>query len=121
MGVLGPPKPYGFSEIHQSGKDAFGSDVVSSLSLLSDTTFEAGIQGLEAIVEGTYALDKNVTERFVERVKDRTDCFDDYLPCVKKGRDKRDYWNLLKLFIVHIHETADLFRILSLMSREWHS
>ncbi|HXG07840.1 MAG TPA: hypothetical protein VNI77_11010 [Nitrososphaera sp.] len=29
---------------------------------------------------------KNLMERFILQVKDRTECFDDYFPCRKKGR-----------------------------------
>lgn len=38
---------------------------------------------LKHIVYGTEL--KNIMERFIQQIKDRTECFDDHFPCVKDG------------------------------------
>ncbi|HXG06419.1 MAG TPA: hypothetical protein VNI77_03735 [Nitrososphaera sp.] len=43
---------------------------------------------------------KNLMEWFIQNIKDRTECFDDYFPCRKKvGCDRQHVWNWLKLFL----------------------
>jgi putative transposase len=36
---------------------------------------------------------KNLMERFVQYLKDRTECFDDHFPCQKEGCDMQHVWN----------------------------
>jgi putative transposase len=56
--------------------------------------------------------EKNLIERFIQRVKDRTECFDDSFPCRKEGCDKSHVWNWLNLFILHTHLDMDLHRVM---------
>jgi putative transposase len=46
---------------------------------------------------------KNLMERFVQQIKDRTECFDDHFPCRKHNCSKQHVWNWLKLFILYLH------------------
>jgi putative transposase len=36
---------------------------------------------------------KNVMERFIQHIKDRTECFDDNFPCRKENCDRQHVWN----------------------------
>jgi putative transposase len=46
---------------------------------------------------------KNLIERFVQQIKDRTECFDDHFPCRKHNCNKQHVWNWLKLFVLYLH------------------
>jgi putative transposase len=50
---------------------------------------------------------KNIMERFIQHIKDRTECFDDHFPCRKDNCDKQHVWNWLKLFIIYLHAGTD--------------
>lgn len=50
---------------------------------------------------------KNLMERFIQNIKDRTECFDDHFPCRKEGCDRQHVWNWLKLFQLYINMGAD--------------
>ena len=57
---------------------------------------------LEHHVYGTEL--KNLIERFIQHIKDRTECFDDHFPCRKKENcDRQHVWNWLKLFVLYLH------------------
>jgi putative transposase len=47
---------------------------------------------------------KNLMERFIQHIKDRTECFDDHFPCRKKKEncDRQHVWNWLKLFMLYL-------------------
>ncbi len=62
--------------------------------------------------------EKNLVERFIQKVKDRTECFDDSFPCRKEGCDREHVRNWLKMFVLHIHLEMDLSRIVSFLYRE---
>lgn len=62
--------------------------------------------------------EKNLIERFIQKIKDRTECFDDSFPCTREGCDRAHVWNWLKMFVLHIHLEMDLFRIISFLYRE---
>jgi putative transposase len=48
---------------------------------------------------------KNLMERFIQHMKDRTECFDDHFPCRKKKEncDMQHVWNWLRLFVLFLH------------------
>jgi putative transposase len=46
---------------------------------------------------------KNLMERFVQQIKDRTECFDDHFPCRKHNCNKQHVWNWLKLLVLYLH------------------
>jgi hypothetical protein len=52
-------------------------------------------------------------ERFIQYLKDRTECFDDDLPYRKEGCDRQHFWNWLKMFFLYLYMAAD--RIPSIM------
>jgi len=62
--------------------------------------------------------EKNLIERFIQEVKDRTECFDDSFPCRKEGCDRHHVWNWLNLFLLHIHLEMDLHRVMSFLVEE---
>ena len=50
---------------------------------------------------------KNKMERFVQKIKDRTECFDDHFPCAKDDCNRLHVYNWLKLYILYIHTDMD--------------
>lgn len=55
---------------------------------------------------------KNVMERFIQYLKDRTECFDDHFPCRKEGCDRQHVWNWLKMFFLYLYSTSDRIRFM---------
>lgn len=55
---------------------------------------------------------KNLIERFIQYLKDRTECFDDHFPCQKKDCDMQHVWNWLKLFLLYQNMAADRMRFM---------
>ena len=49
---------------------------------------------------------KNLMERFIEQIKDRTECFDDYFPCHRQNCNRAHVWNWLKLLLLYINTGA---------------
>ena len=63
--------------------------------------------------------EKNLIERFIQKVKERTECFDDSFPCRKEGGcDREHVRNWLKMIVLHTHLEMDLSRIVSFLYRE---
>lgn len=62
---------------------------------------------------------KNLMERFIQQIKDRTECFDDHFPCRKKDNncDRQHIWNWLKLFILYLHAGMDRIRFTAFLVR----
>ena len=60
---------------------------------------------------------KNIMERFIEQIKDRTECFDDHFPCRKENCDRQHVWNWLKLFLLYLHMGMDRVRFMTLLVR----
>ena len=57
---------------------------------------------------------KNVMERFIQHIKDRTECFDDHFPCRRKEDcDWQHVWNWLKLFQLYLYMGADRIRFMT--------
>jgi putative transposase len=50
---------------------------------------------------------KNVMERFIQKIKDRTECFDDHFPCRSENCNKRHVINWIKMFILYLHMKTD--------------
>jgi putative transposase len=56
---------------------------------------------------------KNLMERFIQKIKDRTECFDDHFPCTKKdGCNILHVYNWLKLYILYVHTNMDKTRFI---------
>ena len=59
---------------------------------------------------------KNLMERFIQQIKDRTECFDDHFPCRKKENcDRQHVWNWLKLFVLYLHARMDRMKFTALL------
>lgn len=61
---------------------------------------------------------KNLMERFIQHIKDRTECFDDYFPCRKENCDRQHVWNWLKLFLLYLHMGTDRVRFMTFLVRD---
>jgi putative transposase len=61
---------------------------------------------------------KNLMERFIQHVKDRTECFDDHFPCRKMDCDRRHVWNWLRLFVLYLHVGTDRMRFMMFLSMD---
>jgi len=61
---------------------------------------------LKHIVYETATM-KNLIERFIQQIKDRTECFDDHFPCRMKDCTREHVWNWLKMFILFLHMQTD--------------
>jgi putative transposase len=46
---------------------------------------------------------KNLMERFIQQVKDRTECFDDHFPCRIRYYDRQHIMNWFKMYILYLH------------------
>jgi transposase-like protein len=57
---------------------------------------------------------KNLMERFIQYLKDRTDeCSDDHFSCMKEGCDRQQHvWNWLKLFVLFLHMKMNRIRFM---------
>ncbi len=62
--------------------------------------------------------EKNLIERFIQEVKDRTECFDDSFPCRKQGCKREHVWNWLNLFTLFIQVDCRLDRFASIFVKE---
>jgi hypothetical protein len=58
---------------------------------------------------------KNLMERFIQQIKDRTECFDHHFPCRKENCDRRHVWNRLKMFVLCLHTEMDRTRFTSIL------
>ena len=61
---------------------------------------------------------KNLMERFIQNIKDRTECFDDHFPCRKVDCDRQHVWNWLGLFLLYINMDADRIRFITYLTRD---
>jgi putative transposase len=61
---------------------------------------------------------KNLMERFIQYLKDRTECFDDYFPCRKPDCDRKHVWNWLKLFVLYLNARMDRMKFTALLSTD---
>ena len=59
---------------------------------------------------------KNLMERFIEYIKDRTECFDDYFPCHKQNCNRAHVWNWLKLFLLYVNMGMDRKRFMEYLT-----
>ncbi len=61
---------------------------------------------------------KNLMERFIQQVKDRTECFDDHFPCRKVDCNRKHVWNWLKLFLLYLDMGTDRMRFTLFLARD---
>jgi putative transposase len=58
---------------------------------------------------------KNVMERFIQKIKDRTECFDDHFPCRKEKCDRQHVNNWLKMFVLYLHMGMNRIRFMKFL------
>ena len=75
-----------------------------------------------AQVETPYVYDtmlKNLMEeRFVQQIKDRTECFDDHFPCMKQNCNMQHVWNWLKLFVMYLDMNKERMQFITFLVLE---
>jgi putative transposase len=59
-------------------------------------------------------LKMNKMERFIQKIKDRTERYDDYFPCMKWNCDRMHIHNLLKMNILYLQMKTDRIRFMKL-------
>jgi hypothetical protein len=57
-------------------------------------------------------------ERFVQQIKDKTECFDDHSSCTKQNCNRQHVWNWLKLFILYPDMDKDRMQFIMLLVLE---
>ena len=58
---------------------------------------------------------KNKMERFVQKIKDRTECFDDHFPCRSESCNRQHVTNWIKMFILYLHMKTDRIKLLKFL------
>jgi putative transposase len=61
---------------------------------------------------------KNLMERFIQHIKDRTECFDDHFPCRKPDCNRQHVSNWLKLFVLYLHMGMNRTRFMMFLSMD---
>jgi hypothetical protein len=54
-------------------------------------------------------------ERFIQHIKDRTEYFDDHIPCRKPDYDRQHIWNWLRLYLLYVHMNMDGIRFMKFL------
>ena len=60
---------------------------------------------LKHVIYGTDL--KNIMERFIQQIKDRTECFDDNVPCKIIECERKHVNNWLRLFLLYLYMKTD--------------
>jgi len=50
---------------------------------------------------------KNIIERFIQKIKDRTEYSDDHFPCRSESCNRQHVTNWIKMFILYLHMKTD--------------
>ena len=61
---------------------------------------------------------KNVMERFIQKIKDRTECFDDHFPCRSESCNRQQHvTNWIKMFILYLylHMKTDRIKLMEFL------
>jgi hypothetical protein len=61
---------------------------------------------------------KNIMERAIQYIKDRTECFDDYFPCNKDdcSNNKKHVRNWFKVFTIYFNVRIDLSKFIKIFN-----
>jgi hypothetical protein len=64
-----------------------------------------------------YSTDlKNIMERFIQKIKDRTECFiDDHFPCRSESCNRQHITNWIKMFILYLHMKTDRIKLMKFL------
>ncbi len=60
---------------------------------------------------------KNIMERFIQKIKDRTECFDDHFPCRSESCNRQHVTNWIKMFILYLHMKTDRIKLMEFLMR----
>jgi transposase-like protein len=59
---------------------------------------------------------KHVMERFIQKIKDRTECFiDDHFPCRSESYNRQHVTNWIKMFILYLHMKTDRIKLMKFL------
>jgi putative transposase len=58
---------------------------------------------------------ENVMERFIQKIKDRTECFDDHFPCRSESCNRQHVTNWIKMFILYLHMKTDRIKLMEFL------
>ncbi len=70
---------------------------------------------LKHVIYGTEL--KNIMERFIQQIKDRTECFDDNFPCKNHNCDKQHVDNWLRIYLLYLHMKTDRVKFIDFVIR----
>ncbi len=59
---------------------------------------------------------KNIMERFIQKIKDRTECFDDHFPCRSESCNRQHVTNWIKMFILYLHMKTDRIKLMKFLA-----
>jgi len=57
-------------------------------------------------------------ERFIQHIKDMTECFDDHFLCRKENCDRQHVWNRFRLFLLYVHTGMDRGRFMMFLAMD---
>jgi putative transposase len=60
---------------------------------------------------------KNIMERFIQHIKDRTECFDDNFPCKIRNCSRQHVNNWIRMYLLYLHMKTDRVRFISFITR----
>jgi putative transposase len=60
---------------------------------------------------------KNIVERFIQPIKDRTECFNDNFPCRTHKCDKQHVDNWLRIYLLYLHMKTDRVKFINFVIR----
>jgi putative transposase len=55
---------------------------------------------------------KDLMERYIQKIKDITECFDNHFPCTRNDCNRLHVYNWLKLYILYINTNMDKARFI---------
>ncbi len=102
---------------------AAAEDVWKETTIFTQTVLDGTQLSLQQVAQVTplYAYGtelKNLMERFIQNIKDRTECFDDHFPCRKVDCNRKHVWNWLKLFLLYLDMGTDRMRFTLFLARD---
>ena len=59
---------------------------------------------------------KNIMERFIQKIKDRTECFDDHFPCRSESCNRQHVTNWIKMFVLYLHMKTDRIKLMKFLA-----
>ena len=70
---------------------------------------------LKHVIYGTEL--KNIMERFIQQIKDRTECFDDNFPCRTHKCNRQHVDNWIRLYLLYLHMKTDRVKFIDFVIR----